>query len=482
MTEPTEETALLQDVSNVDVPFLKAFLSRLCSLLPEEMDQIPDIIQPSQLSGHRALLASFSMLVLLLFREKNLGEKHSKAGPWDAWKHETLSDEWVRTIDRNIEQIWTSFLDAFCDTKAIENVLWTEFRLDEKSKPLRVVDFVSKHPKLLNDRVVELSMTSQWKRGASQDLSRSRQYLTSRYDALCTPWIYHAFDLATRLTFLLLLVSYVLNPPHPAFYSQPLEYIGVREILLVVLAISALLDSSLKSMAPFALTLFAFLFKLPSAPFPQDFTFNLLLLSLVVLIFQLHLPSPPSPLFLFWPERSLPLAVLILEGVIGTILRLLLFFLPVLILSVYFLSYALSDVFLRTLLPMETSLPAPMPTREAFFILSACSFIIFLLSVLLLVPFSITSTPGRSPWDQYSTSTGQMARIEFYRAVIRYSKPYPFPPPFNILYSIFIAIPLFVLTLFHISTSFLITLQRILWRVFVGPFAAVARLLTFGLP
>lgn len=296
--------------------------------------------------------------------------------------------------------------------------------------------------------------------------------------------IYHAFDLATRLIFLLLLVSYVLNPPHAAFYSQPLEYIGSREIILMILSISAILHSTMMSAVPFVLVLSAFLFKLPSVPLPQDFSFNLLLLCMVMLVFQLHLPASPTPLLLFRPEQSLPLAVLVLEGVIGIILRMVLFFLPILILSVYFLSYALSDAFLQPSIPMDNAVPAPMPTREVFFLLACCSFIIFLLSVILLVPasFFISSTPGRSPWDRYSTSTGQISRKEFYCAIVRYSKPYPFPPPFNILHFVFIATPSYVLTVFGIPHSFLITLQMILWRFLVGPFVAVARLLTLGLP
>ncbi|KAJ3801653.1 hypothetical protein GGU11DRAFT_768373 [Lentinula aff. detonsa] len=474
--DPTEETPLLQDEYAGSLPFLRDFLLRLESISLEDLNQ-NDLLFPSQLSNHRALRASFSLLVLLLFREKKTQKKAVQYSPWDDWKDEALTDQWIQTIDENIELLWTTFLGEFCSSQDIELILWTEFRIDKKGKPLRVIDFVSKQPKLLNDRVMELSLLYRWKRGAPLNPSTSRQYLTPRYDALCTPWIYHAFDLASQIIFLLLLVSYVLNPPRPAFYSLPLEYIGSREIVLLVLSVSAMLHSWTTSM-PFALTLLAFVFKLPSAPFPSDFAFNILLLSIVLLLVQLHLPFSPSPFLLFWPERSLPLAVLIVNGILGTTLKVLMFFLPVLLLSILFLSYALSDVFL---LSSFAHGPAPMPTRELFFIVAVFTFISMVLSVLILVPIFPTPARKSASWDQYSVSIGHKARVQFYHSVIRYSKPYPFPPPFNILYFVLISVPAHALPYFDISISFLFILQKILWRVVVGPFVVIVRLLALKL-
>ncbi|KAJ4486354.1 hypothetical protein J3R30DRAFT_3366570 [Lentinula aciculospora] len=474
--EATEGTALLSDVPTASLPLLGDFILRLNSISPQELNQT-DILQPTQLSNHRGLRASFSLLILLLIREKKIRKKALRSNPWDDWKQETLTDQWVKTIDENIEQIWTTFLSAFCSLRDIETVLWTEFRIREKGKPLRVIDFVTKHPRLLNDRVVELSLQYRWKRGAPSNPS-SRQYLTPRYDKLCTPWLYHAFDLTSQITFLLLLVSYILNPPRPAFYSLPLEYIGIREIILMIFSVSAILHSWSTSL-PFALTLLAFLSKVPSAPFPSDFAFNILLLSLPLLFIQLHLPFPPNPFLLFWPEQCLPLAVLIVSGVFGTIVKVSLFFLPVLLLSIFSLSYALSDIFL---LPSLFMVPAPMPTRELFFIVVISIFIVLILSVLIIVLAFDSAPPGYSSWDQYSASIGQRARIQFYHSVIRYSKPYPFPPPLNILYFAFIAVPAYALPYFDISSDFLLILQQNLWRVVVGPFVVVARLLTLALP
>ncbi|KAF9068032.1 hypothetical protein BDP27DRAFT_1448668 [Rhodocollybia butyracea] len=272
----TEESALLgvEDVASIQLPLLHNYLSRLVSLTLEEKDQIPNILRPDQLTSNRALLASFSLLVLLLFREKKLREQSPRNSPWDTWKHEISTEvEWIQVIDANIEQVWTSFLASFCSTRDIETVLWTEFRIDEKGKPLPVVDFVRSHPILLNHRVIELSMKIRWKQGPFVDHSRSQKYLTSRYDALCTPWLYHFFDLASQLAFLFLLVSYVLKPPRPALYSQPLEYVGSREIMIMILSVSAILHSWTTSL-PFVLTLLAFLLKLPSVPFPQEFHFR----------------------------------------------------------------------------------------------------------------------------------------------------------------------------------------------------------------
>ncbi|KAJ3990532.1 hypothetical protein F5890DRAFT_21836 [Lentinula detonsa] len=415
--DPTEETPLLQDEYAGSLPFLRDSLLRLESISLDDLNQI-DLLCPSQLSNHRALRASFSLLVLLLFREKKTQKKAVQYSPWDDWKDEALTDQWIQTIDENIELLWTTFLGEFCSSQDIELILWTEFRIDKRGKPLRVIDFVSKQPRLLNDRVMELSLLYRWKR---------------------------------------------------AFYSLPLEYIGSREIVLLVLSISAILHSWTTSM-PFALTLLAFVFKLPSAPFPSDFAFNILLLSIALLLVQLHLPFSPSPFLLFWPERSLPLAVLIVNGILGTTLKVLMFFLPVLLLTILFLSYALSDVFL---LSSFAHGPAPMPTRELFFILAVFTFISMVLSVFILVPIFPTPARKSASWDQYSVSIGHKARVQFYHSVIRYSKPYPFPPPFNILHWVLISVPAHALPYFDISISFLFVLQKILWRVVVGPFVVI---------
>lgn len=134
--EATEETALLQDVSSAHLPLLRDFISRLNSISPEDLVQT-DVLQPAQLSNHRALRTSFSIIVLLLFREQKTREKALQYSPWDDWKHEMLTDQWVKTIDENIEQIWTTFLGTFCSSRDVEIVLWTEFLVDEKGKAFR---------------------------------------------------------------------------------------------------------------------------------------------------------------------------------------------------------------------------------------------------------------------------------------------------------------------------------------------------------
>ncbi|KAJ3719694.1 hypothetical protein C8R42DRAFT_722406 [Lentinula raphanica] len=473
--EATEETALLQDAPVAPLPLLRDYLLRLDSVSPDNLGQ-DDLLCCPQLSNQRARYASFSLLLLLLFREKKTRKKISQNNTWDQWKQETQLEQWVKAIDQNIVRIWNGFLSEFCSAQDIEIILWTEFRIDGKGKPYRVIDFVTKHPDLLNDRVIELSLKNRWRRGPPLDSSNTRRYLTPRYDMLCTPWIYHAFDFGSQVAFLILLVLYVLDPPRPAFYSLPLESIGSREIILIVISISAILHSWPTSV-PFALTLLAFIVKLPSTPLPSDFAFNLLLLSLALLLIQLYLPFPPNPFLLFRPDLSLPLAVLIVNRVFGTILKVVSFFLPILLLSVVFLSVALSDVFLLIDLA-----PAPMQTRELFLILAVSNFILMVLAVLVLVSTSTFSRETKSPWDRYSIAIGRRARIEFYNSVIQYSKPYPFPPPFNILYFVLISIPTYVLPHFDISTSFFFALQKNLWRIIVGPFVAVARLFTFNLP
>ncbi|KAF5382922.1 hypothetical protein D9757_006370 [Collybiopsis confluens] len=474
-TEASEETGLLAAPA-LSLPFLQRSISQLNSLLLEERDQISsgEILPPAHLADQPPLATSFSLLALLVFRETKLRTKSSYPDAWDQWKRESATEEWLNTIDENIEQIWTSFLSAFRGSADLEIALWTEFRMNAKEPFLRVSDFVCSQPTLLNDRVVELCMKFRWERGAPLEPSRSRQYLAPRYDASCTPWIYHAFDLASQLAFLFLLAFYVLEPP---------KTLGPREIVLVIISISATLHSWTTS-APFILSILAFVVAHPSLPSPylpspKNLSFNLLLLSLVMHILQLHALVLPSPSLLFWPERCLPLAALISSSVFGTISKVVLFFLPFFFLSFYFLSYSMSHIYFWQSSLLSMTLPSPVVTREVALWLASVSFIIIFLSILMLSPSFALSPRTRSPWDRYSTSIGQEARTRFYSAVVRYSRPYPFPPPFNVVHFILIVFPAYSLRSLGVSRSFFRRFEKFLWRLLVGPFVSVANLLTY---
>jgi hypothetical protein len=126
-------------------------------------------------------------------------------------------------------------------------------------------------------------------------------------------------------------------------------------------------------------------------------------------------------------------------------------------------------------------LPSPIETRIG--LLAMLGIGIVLLIPALLTPLVLTGSflqrihPGRS-WDRYSEAVGLEARKYFVRAVIAYSTPHTFPPPLNLL-PLVLQLPSATLRTHGDPSSALAVLERLLWRITVGPVGAVVFLLLF---
>jgi hypothetical protein len=290
--------------------------------------------------------------------------------------------------------------------------------------------------------------------------------------------ILHAVDLATYLAYFSLLVNYVIYPP--IFFRARIEYIGAREILLLVFSSSFLLRPWSFFTVPFAITPLMFLFCLPSLPFPGNPAFHVLLLCLAWHVFQFHSPSAPSPLYLFRFEHSLSFASFLVRGFTRIIFPLALFFFPIFVLGAFSLSIALANTFFTDL--VSSLSPTPMETRNT---------ILFLFSLLIVAVgcsafiFAVQG-PGldtsASGWDAYSPTAGRDARTAFIRTVISYAKPATFPAPFNLAHGVLIGAPSFVLRRLGIQLPLFAQGEQIMWRAFVVPVGFVFSLLMFLLP
>lgn len=244
----------------------------------------------------------------------------------------------------------------------------------------------------------------------------------------------------------------------------------------MIYSLSRILSQRSYSTLPFLLTLLAVC--LSTAPIPGlgETGYSLVLVALSVHILQLHLYYPPTPILLFFPERTLPLATLLWHGVSQIFIPATLFFLPALLLTMFLLSLSLSDV-VGLILPLAVE-PSPLEARSAFVALFTLLFGLLICSLVMLVLIypSLSSKPrSASGWDRYSDAIGLTARRAFAKAIVTYSSPYLFIAPFNLLQLLFIRIPaaVFVLTQAKGLRHRLRAVERVLWRISVGMLSCV---------
>jgi hypothetical protein len=237
----------------------------------------------------------------------------------------------------------------------------------------------------------------------------------------------------------------------------------------MIYSIASLLRPPKFPVAPFAFVAGAFLSTLPSAPFPGDASYSFLLAALLLHVLLLHIPRTPSPIFLFSPKVTLPLATILWHEFTRTIYPCLLFFLPATILAFFFLSIALADSIPYFLLEL-----APMETRLAFYVLWIIFLLFMMISAALLVIFNAsflaTSSQPVCSWDRYSVAVGLRSRRTFVAAVAAYSETYYFPPPFNLLQTLFVRLPHLLLRLFGWGESPITErIEGVLWYLTTGP-------------
>jgi len=301
-----------------------------------------------------------------------------------------------------------------------------------------------------------------------------------RYDALSTPRVLHLLELISEFLLAFSLVHYLLYPPaEPINTGRPIGGKGPREYFLMLFPITLLSRPGFTRNLPFMLVCLSFVFAWPSVPLPNNTHFIALHIALAIQILFLHFPHPPSPLFFFPWHQSLPLSVLLTQSMVHIFIPVVLFFLPVLFLAALLLSFSLADATLRVLPPLTLD-PSPMITRTSFLVL----FTVVILLLLLCLVISAAKFPSLveesaashgHAWDRYSQSVGIDARRGFARALTRYSKPYYFPPPLNLLQLLGVRLPWVVLRLcgeIRVSPK-LEAVEQTLWRLTVGPVVGV---------
>ncbi|KAJ7132061.1 hypothetical protein C8R44DRAFT_772916 [Mycena epipterygia] len=431
---------------------------------------------------------AFRLIVLLELRTKKLRQKpHSDV--WNNWVQLATNENDIARLDEQVVNAWVLFLDGYRTTAEIEQVLWTAFAVnDDSSRRVRVVDLLNLDcpSQLICHDVVILSLANFWKYGSSREVAARTNFSSGiglRYDAICTPRVLHGMDLVAHLVYLGVLVSYVMHPPtEPTISSTSLEldYIGPREILLMLFSSSILIRPWTIFNLPFAFTLLMFLSSLRAGgvPFAGSASFNILLLCFAFHVFQLHFPRSPSPLFLFKVHQSLPFAGFLAHGFSHIILPITLFFIPVSLLGISWLSMALAETFFS---PFALA-PTPIETRNTvlFMIFAVCAAILCSLFVFVVQGRGLDT--NASGWDVYSPTVGREARASFVQAVIAYSSPYTFPAPFSLLHALLISGPSFLLVnclRFRLPFA---QAEKILWRMTVGPVGLVFALAMWLLP
>src|SRR5262249_32932217 len=146
----------------------------------------------------------------------------------------------------------------------------------------------------------------------------------------------------------------------------------------------------------------------PTLPSPGSIPFDLLLWAFVLHVVKLHLPTPPSPLFLFSQNRTLPLAIFVSRGISRVILPSVLFFLPALLFAMFVLSFSLMDILPNIVavhLPpvhLSSSNPAPMETRITILYLLGTIIVVLVSSVFIHATALLPFREELNPWDRYS--------------------------------------------------------------------------------
>ncbi|KZT74684.1 hypothetical protein DAEQUDRAFT_659131, partial [Daedalea quercina L-15889] len=282
----------------------------------------------------------------------------------------------------------------------------------------------------------------------------------------------HAIDLVMLLAYMAMLAHLLISPPTHSVDRTAVASPGLREAALMIYSIARLYKRPAFSEIPHILVLGAFTSHLPEVIYPDDVAFGVLLFAFSWMVIDLHLPWSTSPLHLIPAELILPRSVLISHGVSRIFIPVVAFFLPALLLSLFLLSTSLADIIPAVVLASLT--PAPLESRVAFLTLFAVLFLTMICSLTMLVTVypSFVSQNPTDPWDRCSRPIGLEARRFFIRTVVRYSVPYTFPAPSNLL-QLVIRLPEMLLSLIRDrgsspAISALRLPERIVWRMTVA--------------
>lgn len=279
------------------------------------------------------------------------------------------------------------------------------------------------------------------------------------------------------MLYMALLTHFILFPPRRGDEASQAPTPDFREVLLIVYSASKMSQPWSIRTTPYIFLVLAFVSCFPTVTFPDDFAYSILLFVFSWNVLELHLPQPPSPVYLFPLPQTLSLATIAWHGLSRIFFPVLAFFLPAFLLSMFLLSTSLSDIIPMIFLgdPLR---PAPMESRIAFVTLMALLFLLMLCTLAMLVlvyPFLSSTDNSTSPWDRYSVSVGLEARRLFVCTVAKYAAPYVFPAPFNLIQLVVVRIPrmLFIVLGGTGITQYLHTAEVTIWRVFITPLTSI---------
>lgn len=306
-------------------------------------------------------------------------------------------------------------------------------------------------------------------------LKRSFERIASR--------VLNFLEVVADFVFLGCMAHYLLYPPMASIVKDDLGQCGSRECMLLTLALASLARAWTSRTLSSLVVVLSFLFSLPSVPLPDETSFLALHFAFILQILTIHLPSPFSPLLLAPANFSLPLMVFIRHSISRIFSPIVLFFVPVLVFATFLLSLSLADPTPNIILATTHLGPSPIQTRVASLILFVVVALLLLLSLAMgsatlpsLLHADMPHTSHARRWDRYSQRVGLDARRVFLHSGVWYSRPRYFPPPFNLLQTLFIRGPVMLLILLGYRRPFsrLQAAETALWRVTVGPVIMVS--------
>ncbi|KAI0651785.1 RNI-like protein [Trametes meyenii] len=419
-----------------------------------------DDLHPPELAlSSRASRTAFALCVLLYYRKSlSSGSIIHGRDVWTQWHEKNQHATGIRDLDSLAVRVWALALEDQGTAEDVEDVLWSPYPIgDYSTATVRVIDFLASGDapeQLMTHPLVEFSLLDTWKYGRNSVRDGDDVISTLRhfFDRCGTPRVIYIVSLILHILYLAVSFNYVNNPPSR---SDSVTVLDMRLIFLAFYGVSKLLQ-------PWSLS-------------------TILSFSFCWEIILLHFPVERSMLLLFRAHWVLPLAVL-MQRALSTILAPALFFLPGAIASFILLEATFWNWnFWLSTVPLANTLgPVFKETQVNIFIL----FLIFLgLSFLTLAyavfvfPFIAAVQDTRpSPWDRFSESVGLQARLAFVRAVRTFGAEYYFPAPLNLFQVLMAEIPRHILTLVGGRTDFekrLMIMDKVLWRILVGPLAFV---------
>ncbi|KAI6044993.1 hypothetical protein EDC04DRAFT_2637949 [Pisolithus marmoratus] len=341
--------------------------------------------------------------------------------------------------ENRLLNLWSEYLDTNPSLQEVQSILWSEFPSQpESAQCLRVVDsFFAEHvpPAFL-----------------AQPSKRAMHFL----------------HLLGHLFFVGTLAHYLLYPPS-FIMSFSYRWYGARETLILMVVASSLLAPWTIYSLSYILAFLGFLLTLPSAPLPGSLAFTLLHAALIAHVVSLHLPYPPSIVYLLYPSAFVPLSTLLVQGTLRILLPVTLLLLPALLLTSYLVSASLGDPTLQ----LSSLNPAPMESRTSFSLLFLLVIGLFLFAIATsFAAADMSFVTSGEPWDRYTPAVGQLARKRFYCTIIRHTG-HVFFPPFNLLRMPLIVID-FVRSVFGYPQAPIVKkLEIVMWRASVGLIGAV---------